>query len=296
MNNQNDSLQQTENVMNYLTGTESVRSLSEQTNGGNSNDDSDLKQRVLGHLEPPPVFKSASFIANKINEEVAEVRLVLSGLIIDELAQSRRGRKGGFSLFVPENAGDQDLHEADQTDVRTVGLLHENEYYEAIREQIERMLADNGFIAQVAQTSHNGANADGVWSRPDIYAVARKHFHYYRPALIEYISYEVKLANKTDVRAVYETLNHRSAATKAFLIVVCTEEEINNFQEVNSEIVDLCALHGIGLILVKSDSVFEDWHFLLDARQELADPESIDLFLQMQFIPKVGLPDPNIFI
>jgi hypothetical protein len=151
-------------------------------------------------------------------------------------------------------------------------------FEQALREQWAKSMGFENFLVQI--TAQQGRrDTGGAWTRPDVVVVNVSNYRYVPGRQLDVISFEVKLAQEADVKAVYEALAHTRAATSAYLVLigdsVCPEEELD---EIKVE----AAKHGVGLIVVKAPEKFDDWEFLLEPRSTMPDAASLEEFIETQ--------------
>jgi len=173
----------------------------------------------------------------------------------------------------PNSSSDQDLTKKQKI---------ESDFYSDLEQTLrEKWAKDMGYENCIFQTTAQQGRRDtgGTWTRPDIVMVNVTNYRYVPGKQIDLISFEIKLCEEADVKAVYEALAHTRAATYAYLILIgdgeCTEEELD---EIKRE----AAKHGIGLLKIKEPKKYDDWNYILDPRPMVTNASNIEGFIETQ--------------
>ena len=137
-------------------------------------------------------------------------------------------------------------------------------------------------IAVVETGLQGKANTGGIWTRPDITCVALRTFDYVPGTHLDVATFEVKRSKTLDVRAVFEAVAHRRAATEVYVLVHTpfgsTE---NDFRDVT----DVAAAQGVGFITADDPSDFDTWDERVPPKRFHTDPAVLDDFIRKQLPP-----------
>ena len=136
----------------------------------------------------------------------------------------------------------------------------------------------------VELTAHGGAkNTGGRWTRPDFTLVGMSEGTLIPPyVFLDVHTFEVKRIQDTNITAVHEALQHRLAATHAWvLVVVPSVRHLRNegFQGRLERISQECASHGLGLVLWRVDGR-PRWDTRVLPRRSQPDPAITIVLLQ----------------
>ena len=164
----------------------------------------------------------------------------------------------------------------------TVVFEREIDLYPSLRKVIQHewARARRTTPIAVAVTGTLGrADTGGTWTRPDLTCVALRTFTYVPGTHLDVTTFEVKRAEALDVRAVFEAVAHRRAATEVYVLAYTpfgsTDEDFRDVTEV-------AAAHGVGLITADDPSDFDTWDERVSARRFPTDPALLDDFIRKQ--------------
>lgn len=162
----------------------------------------------------------------------------------------------------------------------------EIELYPLMCPVIEHDWAAERGVAPIAvvQTGLQGrADTGGTWTRPDITCVAMRTFPYVPGTYLDIATFEVKRVAALDVRAVFEAVAHRRAATEAYLLVYtpfgAAEAALRDVMEVAAE-------HGVGVTTADDPGEFDTWDQHVPAKRFPTDPAMLDEFIRRQLPPE----------
>lgn len=197
--------------------------------------------------------------------------------------------KGYVGLFRCRGGGVRRIFGLTATPTVTARAAHatesqksESEYYAdletTLREQWAKDMGLENYLVQV--TAQQGRrDTGGAWTRPDIVLVSVTNYRYIPGRQLDVNTFEVKLADQADIKAVYEALAHCRASTSAYLLLVgskdCTADDL---EQIKRE----AARHGVGLIRIKDPKNFDEWDYIIEPRSTLSDPASIEEFIETQ--------------
>jgi hypothetical protein len=132
----------------------------------------------------------------------------------------------------------------------------------------------------VAITAHQGrARTGGTWTRPDITCVSLRTFTYVPGSYLDITTFEVKPIGRLDVRAVFEAVAHRRAATEVYVLA---HTPFGWTRERLQPIADVAMDNGVGLIAVEDPANFETWDELVAPERFHPDPSQLDSFISTQ--------------
>lgn len=161
-------------------------------------------------------------------------------------------------------------------------FAHELDLYPPLRRVIEQewARARRTTPIAVAVTGTLGrADTGGIWTRPDITCVARRTFTYVPGTHLDVTTFEVKRVDALDVRAVFEAVAHRRAATEVYVLVYTpfgsTDDDFRDVSEV-------AAAHGVGFITADDPSAFDTWDERVSPERVPTDPAVLDDFIRRQ--------------
>lgn len=158
----------------------------------------------------------------------------------------------------------------------------ETSYYADLERTLrEQWAKDMGLENYLVQTTAQQGRRDtgGAWTRPDIVVVSVTNYRYIPGRQLDVNTFEVKLADQADIKAVYEALAHCRASTSAYLLLVGNNDgTADDLEQIKRE----AARHGVGLIRIKDPKDFDNWDYMLEPRSTLSDPASIEEFIETQ--------------
>ncbi|OLB82734.1 MAG: hypothetical protein AUI14_00070 [Actinobacteria bacterium 13_2_20CM_2_71_6] len=161
--------------------------------------------------------------------------------------------------------------------------------YEPVREVIAGSWArDRGITALIVEiTAQQGRRpTGGTWTRPDLVGVEVRTFDYVPGKRLEVITFEVKAANAIDVRAVYEALAHRAAATRSYLILHVPVDEAGRWEASVARVAEAARHQGIGVLTVGDPGDYQTWRQREEAIRVEPEPERLNEFIATQLSPK----------
>jgi hypothetical protein len=205
----------------------------------------------------------------------ARDNLVDAGLLL-----RGRGRGGSVRLAVPESL--------DDGGGPTLAILPlpglESALYEPMRDVIRGEWASERGIRPLAAeiTAFQGRKGGGLWSRPDIVSIEIRNFPYVPGRFLEVVTFEIKVTKALDVRAVYEALAHRRAATHSYVLAHVPDSETDRWAETINAVAQAARQHGIGVIIAGDPSDFQSWDEVVEAQRVEPDPERLNAFIKLQ--------------
>jgi hypothetical protein len=212
---------------------------------------------------------------------------VRRGLLDKGLISLSRGRGGGVRRVTEQKSvaveptGVQGDASAGQV-AAEVSKSKESDYYkptaQTLREQWAPDLGYENFDVEVIAWQGRRPTG-GAWTRPDIVLINVANYRYVPGRYLDVITFELKVAEDTDVKAVYEALAHRRAGTRAYLIIVgggpIDDEELE-------ELIKEAGRHGVGIIEAVDCNRVDTWKFHVEPQRADADPSDLDEFIDTQ--------------
>ena len=156
--------------------------------------------------------------------------------------------------------------------------IMEEDYYEFLRDKLEIYFMKQhkkGAIFEIAITARRDSKISGRWTRPDLVAYSFKKYPYIPDSDFDVLTFEVKRSNDISVLAVFESLAHRSAASKSYVVFPKVENS-----EAIDRIYEEAQRYGIGVIIINDPLSDDPIELTLDARKEFMDKEKASNFLQ----------------
>lgn len=132
----------------------------------------------------------------------------------------------------------------------------------------------------VKQTAHQGRRSTGGdWTRPDFVVAGYKRFEYTPGVVRDVETFEVKLST-CGIDAVFETAAHSRVATKSYLAIQCSDQELDPdlFERMAAE----CQRFGVGLLTFVEPEDFTSWDFRVEAVRHEPDPSDLETFVDTQ--------------
>jgi hypothetical protein len=162
-------------------------------------------------------------------------------------------------------------------------LQPEVKYYEPIKKGLKEFWVREQFPSltdfEIQITAHQGSKSTGgVWSRPDIAVYGYGAYRFFPGRTYDLISFEVKLATSTDIRAVFEAKGHARRASRSYVICVGDLDE-----QAKQDLAQVAREQSIGFILATDKDDPESWEVLIDAMRRDPDPAWIDEFVRQNF-------------
>jgi len=158
----------------------------------------------------------------------------------------------------------------------------ELDLYEPLLPVIEHEWAQARRTTPVAVTitALQGRTATGgTWTRPDITCVALRTFTYVPGSYLDITTFEVKPIDRLDVRAVFEAVAHRRAATEVYVLA---HAPFGWTRERMQPIADVAMDNGVGFIVVEDPEDFDTWDELVAPERFHPDPSQLDSFISTQ--------------
>jgi hypothetical protein len=142
--------------------------------------------------------------------------------------------------------------------------------------------------AEVHVTAFGGKKS-GVWTRPDITLVSKKHFSVVPESQFDVWTFELKPVAGIDVKAVFEALSHARRATRSFVAFEVPEQP----DEKVGEILDRCEEEaerlGVGLLLFTDPADFATWDVRYEGKRQAPNGDLLDEFLLEQIPAEMRL-------
>lgn len=210
-------------------------------------------------------------------------RLVDSGVL-------SLGKGKGGSVRVadadPEAAGDDEDASAAEPEVENRRVT-EAELYEPLSGLLrDRWVKDQRFERSLVEISARQGRREtgGTWTRPDLIVVSYTTLLYVPGKHFEVVTFEVKPWDTLDVTGVYEALAHRRASTRAYLLTVVPQAELEqeSSEEYIQRIQEEAKRHGVGFVIVTESDDYGTWDERVEASHHDPAPHSIHDFLSLQ--------------
>jgi len=132
--------------------------------------------------------------------------------------------------------------------------IKEESYYDTVNSCITSLWKAEGHADKefyVENTSRSDSKIIGPWTRPDFTLVSHKKFSWTVGYEFDVVTFEVKRPENCDVLAVFETLSHAGAATRAYVVFPVDPIEWATKEPAQEKRVrDECFRHGVGLIFI----------------------------------------------
>jgi hypothetical protein len=159
----------------------------------------------------------------------------------------------------------------------------EVKYYEPIKNGLREFWVREQFPSltdfEIQITAHQGSKSTGgIWTRPDIAVYSYGAYRFFPGRTYDLISFEVKLATSTDIRAVFEAKGHARRASRSYVICVGDLDA-----QAQQDLTQVAREQSIGLILATDEKDPESWEVLIDAVRRDPDPAWIDEFVRQNF-------------
>lgn len=161
--------------------------------------------------------------------------------------------------------------------------------YEPCRKVItEFWVKDNNLEVRktfVEVTAHQGRKATGgKWTRPDITVVTVRSYPFIPTKIVDIISFEIKPANDTDVKGVFETASHTKFAHKSYLAIHLPSVETSDMARLRLQ--EECERFGVGLIFFEKPDNWTTYDIVLEPKRQNPAPEDINSFISQQISRK----------
>jgi hypothetical protein len=213
-----------------------------------------------------------NYLQTNFSVSKEEYEAVRNYLVATEKVRKKRGRGGGL---VKTEYLDEIVV------VAPIARIKEEDLYQGMKSVIETdWLLDSGrqyFLAEI--TGKQGSRlTGGTWTRPDIVCVGVKTFTHIPGKYIEVHTFEVKPSDQIDVRAVYEAMAHRRAATHSYVLLHTPEPNSLKLPQV----ISAASENGIGVILASDPSDYNTWDQVVDPIRVDPNPENLDDFIRTQ--------------
>lgn len=132
---------------------------------------------------------------------------------------------------------------------------------------------------EIQITANQGSkNTGGVWTRPDLAVFGYGAYRFFPGRTYELISFEVKKADSTDVRTVFEAKGHMRKASRSYVVCIGKLKE-----ETQRELREIALSQKVGFIVAPDEKDFESWEVLVDPIRCEPDPMWIDEFVGQNF-------------
>lgn len=193
-----------------------------------------------------------------------------------------RGRGQGGSVRIVDQIEDVDI-EADLP-AEVIVYEREEDLYPHVKSVLTNHWARDHTIPdpQVVITAKQGRRTTGgAWTRPDLVLVTVRTYAYVPGKYIDVIAFEVKRQDQIDVRAVYEALAHRRAATHAYVWYHIPHEDYVN-DKMFDRILDEARSLGVGVIVATDPQDYDTWDTKVPATRAELDPGILDDFISRQ--------------
>ena len=159
----------------------------------------------------------------------------------------------------------------------------ETKFYELIKNGLKEFWIREQFPSltdfEIQITANQGSKpTGGIWTRPDIAVYSYGAYRFFPGRTYDLISFEVKLASSTDIRAVFEAKGHSRRASRSF--VICVGDLDSQAQQ---DLAQVARQQLIGFILAPDVKDPESWEVLVEAVRNDPDPAWVDEFVRQNF-------------
>jgi hypothetical protein len=160
--------------------------------------------------------------------------------------------------------------------------IKECDLYKPLKEAIEKKWINRfGFddvrVHETYSPRNRARKGGGTFTRPDITAAGIRRY-VYLPKRLEIVTFEVKSSESVDIMGVLESIAHREAAHRSYVIYATSREGFDSTPE-NDRILELSQKYGIGVILAEPPESVEDWEIFVDALRHKPDPARLEAFI-----------------
>lgn len=162
--------------------------------------------------------------------------------------------------------------------------MDEEAFYDPVREYLEQRFQDRlkpayGDLRHLsAITARAGGSGTGIWSKPDLCVVALWRQKYSLTWRFDVHGFEVKPAERCDLTAVHEALNHTSLVH--FSHLVWHAPAWNDRDAKCASIRDRCARHGVGLITFSDELNVDTFTVRVQAQRHTPSGDAVDEFIE----------------
>lgn len=135
-------------------------------------------------------------------------------------------------------------------------------------------------IAEVV--AGTAAPAGGMWTQPDVAAVAVRRHKFAASACIDILSFEVKTHHGANLISVYEALAHARFVNLSYLVwnrPACTCDDREKYTTITSA----CSAHGVGLISVHNALDVRTYEIRVTPKRSLVSDDALDEFVMSRF-------------
>ena len=164
----------------------------------------------------------------------------------------------------------------------------EKDLYEPCREVITNYwVKDNNLDPHktlVEITAYQG-HKHGKWTRPDITVVTVRSYPFVPSKILEVISFEIKPANNTDVKGVFETASHARYAHKSYLAIYMPRY-VKLSDTVQLRLQEECERFGLGLIFFGKPKDWATYDIIVEPKRQNPAPEDTNSFISQQISRK----------
>ncbi len=206
---------------------------------------------------------------------------------IAKLAQSgavgrARGRGGSIFLASTEESEPPQPEKSDPA-----GAWSEAQLMAPTKRYLEQVFGPSldlpqGSTCLVSDTSNNGPR-DGQWARPDFVLVSVMHFQLVPGSQLDVHTFELKNEAGGSMQAVHEALAQTRFSNFGHLIWYVPHR--SKVEAKLPEIETHCAMHGLGLIIIRDPNNLDSWEVRLDPVAKATASATIDAFLLARLPP-----------
>jgi hypothetical protein len=132
-----------------------------------------------------------------------------------------------------------------------------------------------------AITARAGGSNTGIWSKPDLGLAALWRYKYSLAWQFDVHGFEVKPADRCDLTAVHEALNHTSQVHYSHL--VWHAPDWDELEVGCRSLRDRCERHGIGLITFTDHCNVDSFTIRVSGRRHEPAGDAVDEFLETRF-------------
>jgi hypothetical protein len=159
----------------------------------------------------------------------------------------------------------------------------------------QRQAGEQLDLLAVEVTALGSSRRKAIWSRPDIVTVEVRAFEYVPSKHLEINTFELKSPNAINIQAVYESLAHRRATTRSYVLLYAPTDLLETTSEAGRvrggarpRVHGRRHPGGSHARDRRSDasdpSDYATWEEIEEAQRIEPDPERLDKFISEQFV------------
>jgi hypothetical protein len=237
------------------------------------------KDYFLKNVPPDGVSIGNKKLKTKLRWETEKYFRIRNALV--EEGEILVGRGKGGSIYLSENSGN--FEKSKKAGPKQIERTPESSLYEPVCKALKEYWIPELFPKftdfEIEITANQGSkNTGGVWTRPDLAVFGYGAYRFFPGRTYELISFEVKKADSTDVRTVFEAKGHTRKASRSYVVCVGKLDA-----EVQQKLREIALDQKVGFILAPDENDFESWEVLVDPIRCEPDPMWIDEFVGQNF-------------